>query len=628
MCEPLTKQDKEGTLMIVSILFGIVLFLTSYAEAHRGNPCLDSDYASSAHGCERDVVNIKPDPYHFDSSRLYAEDEEHRHLPRALGDPRVDYTITISEWYGWGSSGAEVELGHISGYLYHIPLFDRDLAFEAADTCYLVESTGIVDVRAGGISLQQRLGHPFSEEGYTFHKDARGYGAGLIEFVRYGGGFDYEKAPFEDNRGKYYEYTVTAWDRRDAKPQVTSCWQPLGVIRPSDSSLEISNTFRVYVIDEDESVNHPPVIDESDLSNLRIFENAPVDTVICCDWPDVDDPEDIDWSHHDWTFELLGDDASAFRIINGRSDSSLNAVLNGLMYSTRPFDYETQSEYHLTFKVTDSDGGVDEADFTIRVIDLVNESCAPPTINWPHSPAPWNFTGSATHIESVPDVTSWNDPNCSTARSGGGSNSGGGSSTGNRGGGSNNGGSSSGGGGGGGSVGGVGSTGERNTGGEIGHVDFCRDFGPCDVGEGDCDSTSECESGLQCSRDIGARYGFQANYDVCEATPNNVGHVEFCQDEGPCNVGEGDCDSTNECESGLQCSWNVGAGYGLPSNYDVCEANPEREDNGHVDYCRDYGPCSTGEGDCDSTSECESGLQCSWNIGASYGFPPSYDVCE
>ena len=398
--------------MFLSILFGFLFLLAPYAEAHRGNPCLEEDYTSSLHGCERGVVDIKPDPYHFDSSRLYDEDEDHRHLPRALGDPGVDYTLTLSEWYGWASSGADLELSHFSGYLHQIPLFDRDFAFESASTCYIVESGGVLSMGAGdiGIPAGTRPRHPFSEEGYAFHENARTYEAGLVQFVRYGGGFDYEKAPFVDDTGKYYEYTVTAWDKRDAQPEVTSCGSS-SVIRPSDSSLEISRTFRVYVTDEDESVNNLPVIEESDLSNLRIFENAPADTVICCDWPDVEDREDIDGARNDWTYELLGEDASAFRMLSGSVDPGTGQP-NGLMYSTRSFDYETKSEYHLTFRVTDADGGVDEADFTIRIVDLVNEACGPPTINWPHSPAPSNFTESATHIESVPDVTVWDDPSC------------------------------------------------------------------------------------------------------------------------------------------------------------------------------------------------------------------------
>ncbi len=167
-------------------------------------------------------------------------------------------------------------------------------------------------------------------------------------------------------------------------------------------------------------------------------------------------------------------------------------------------------------------------------------------------------------------------------------------------------------------------------GGQNGHADYCRDYGPCSVGEGDCDGNSQCQSGLQCRQDVGASYGFRANYDVCEAASGGGqnGHVDYCRDYGPCSVGEGDCDGSGECQSGLQCRQDVGASYGFRANYDVCEVGSGGGQNGHVDYCRDYGPCSVGQGDCDSSSECQSGLQCSRDVGASYGFPANYDVCE
>ncbi len=167
-------------------------------------------------------------------------------------------------------------------------------------------------------------------------------------------------------------------------------------------------------------------------------------------------------------------------------------------------------------------------------------------------------------------------------------------------------------------------------GGTNGHVDYCRDEGPCSVGEGDCDGSGQCQSGLQCSQDVGARYGFRADYDVCEAAAGGGtnGHVDYCRDYGPCRVGEGDCDGSGQCQSGLQCSQDVGASYGFRADYDVCEATSSGGQNGHVDYCRDYGPCGVGEGDCDSTSECQSGLECRRDVGASYGFRADYDVCE
>ncbi len=50
-----------------------------------------------------------------------------------------------------------------------------------------------------------------------------------------------------------------------------------------------------------------------------------------------------------------------------------------------------------------------------------------------------------------------------------------------------------------------------------GHANFCRDCGPCEAGEGDCDGSIECDSGLVCVNDVGANYGFPALIDVCEA---------------------------------------------------------------------------------------------------------------
>ena len=49
---------------------------------------------------------------------------------------------------------------------------------------------------------------------------------------------------------------------------------------------------------------------------------------------------------------------------------------------------------------------------------------------------------------------------------------------------------------------------------------------------------------------------------------------------------------------------------------------------GHADYCQVMGPCSAGQGDCDGDSECQSGLACVDDVGASHGFAADVDVCE
>ena len=48
---------------------------------------------------------------------------------------------------------------------------------------------------------------------------------------------------------------------------------------------------------------------------------------------------------------------------------------------------------------------------------------------------------------------------------------------------------------------------------------------------------------------------------------------------------------------------------------------------GHADYCQVMGPCSAGQGDCDSASECQSELMCKTKAGASYGFAADVGIC-
>ncbi len=145
--------------------------------------------------------------------------------------------------------------------------------------------------------------------------------------------------------------------------------------------------------------------------------------------------------------------------------------------------------------------------------------------------------------------------------------------------------------------------------------DYCRDFGPCPAGKGDCDSNSECQSGLTCVNDVGARYGLPAHYDVCEA--GSRPDPDYCV-YNYCGIGDGDCDP-GQCNEGV-CVNDVGARYGLPAHYDVCEAGgPD------PNYCV-YNYCGIGDGDCDP-GQCNEGI-CVNDIGAQYGLPAHYDVCE
>ena len=165
--------------------------------------------------------------------------------------------------------------------------------------------------------------------------------------------------------------------------------------------------------------------------------------------------------------------------------------------------------------------------------------------------------------------------------------------------------------------------------------DACTTACPCDEGQGDCDSDAECAAGLVCAQDVGANYGWPATRDVCEqpggGCPPFVTGPDACTTACPCDEGQGDCDSDNQCAPGLVCAQDVGANYGWPATRDVCEqpgGGPCSVFQPGADWCRDCGPCAEGEGDCDSDNECQNGLVCAQDVGANYGWPATRDVCE
>ena len=65
----------------------------------------------------------------------------------------------------------------------------------------------------------------------------------------------------------------------------------------------------------------------------------------------------------------------------------------------------------------------------------------------------------------------------------------------------------------------------------VNHPNFCRDCGPCEIGEADCDSDAECQGSLICRHDVGADYGLPAYYDVCEG-PCQPSSTTLCLDRG------------------------------------------------------------------------------------------------
>lgn len=215
-----------------------------------------------------------------------------------------------------------------------------------------------------------------------------------------------------------------------------------------------------------------------------------------------------------------------------------------------------------------------------------------------------------------------------------------------------------------------------------GDTDYCGDpANQCVSGEGDCDNDAECEGSLVCGKDNGPNFGLPPRFDVCVApscangvqdagengvdcggecgtcaavNPRTPGSSAYCDNPNfPCAAQQGDCDSDAQCQAGLSCISNVGASFGMPANYDVCLASHCKDGtqnadetgvdcggscgacpnvrpgvSGSASYCSGVGPlCTTGQGDCDSDSECASGLVCGSDNGPQFALPAKYDVC-
>lgn len=157
---------------------------------------------------------------------------------------------------------------------------------------------------------------------------------------------------------------------------------------------------------------------------------------------------------------------------------------------------------------------------------------------------------------------------------------------------------------------------------------YCTETCPCTIGEGDCDSSNQCEDGLRCSFNVGADFGYAPTVDVCTCPDaSDLGDSSFCSALCPCSEGQGDCDEDTECGTGLTCYSNVGAFYDLEADDDVCATCLPQEAVHTIDFCTPDCQCSEGQGDCDSDADCEAGLDCFLNVGVDFGLPADADVC-
>ena len=114
----------------------------------------------------------------------------------------------------------------------------------------------------------------------------------------------------------------------------------------------------------------------------------------------------------------------------------------------------------------------------------------------------------------------------------------------------------------------------------LGSISYCTDTCKCGEGEGDCDgfgTNRQCNTGLICVSNVGAKYGFSATTDVCEKESGCTSHAsrkcysndvywydscgvretkkEECGTLG-CPSGSSSCGSAKQCQSGADSNGN------------------------------------------------------------------------
>jgi len=158
-----------------------------------------------------------------------------------------------------------------------------------------------------------------------------------------------------------------------------------------------------------------------------------------------------------------------------------------------------------------------------------------------------------------------------------------------------------------------------------GDWDYCALCGPCNPGEGDCDSDSECADGLNCEHDVGPTYGLAKGVDVCVGTPTaptNNQPATPSTDIDPDTFGGGvDGSATpatpttlpEDC-SGLNFLLNPACQTSTSTNTSTTPTTSTSSGCafpvGHPSYCFSCGPCDLGEGGCNRNYQCMDGLIC------------------
>eukprot|EP00092_Neocalanus_flemingeri_P005011 GFUD01005388.1.p1 GENE.GFUD01005388.1~~GFUD01005388.1.p1 ORF type:complete len:490 (-),score=75.79 GFUD01005388.1:64-1533(-) len=151
---------------------------------------------------------------------------------------------------------------------------------------------------------------------------------------------------------------------------------------------------------------------------------------------------------------------------------------------------------------------------------------------------------------------------------------------------------------------------------------YCSNSSPCTAGHGDCDSDAQCAGSLTCGQDNCKDFNSAAHRlaDCCIGGSGGVGSSSdwsYCSTSNVCSLGQGDCDSDSQCSGSLVCGNNNCRDFhpNAQSNADCCIAATAAGTGSNSDwsYCSTSNMCSLQQGDCDSDSQCSGSLVCGDN---------------
>jgi len=136
----------------------------------------------------------------------------------------------------------------------------------------------------------------------------------------------------------------------------------------------------------------------------------------------------------------------------------------------------------------------------------------------------------------------------------------------------------------------------------------CGNPSKCTLGQGDCDSDDDCYGDLVCGIDNCG--GSESDADCCMVLQCDGSQTAWdcCSSSKQCQENEGDCDGDDDCHGNLVCGKDNCIGGAADA--DCC--TPTLKTGSELDWnaCNSTNPCGENEGDCDDNSDCDGSLVC------------------